>query len=117
MPWEGVAAERAGVELTSFKLADYGIPYCYSPVLAAHPQTLSENPGLVCSFLAATAKGFEWAAQNPREAAEVLCAEVAADEANSGRPLPEPLDPGMVAASQEVVSKAYVDAHSSNWGR
>jgi hypothetical protein len=29
MPWEGVAAQRAGVELNVFKLGDYGIPYCY----------------------------------------------------------------------------------------
>lgn len=79
MPWEGVAAQRAGVDLNVFKLADYGIPYCYSPVLAAHPQTLDQNPGLVKAFMAATARGYEYAAEHPAEAAELLCAEVAAD--------------------------------------
>lgn len=81
MPWEGVAAQRAGVDLNVFKLADYGIPYCYSPVLAAHPQTLAQNPDLVKSFLAATARGYEYAAEHPAEAAELLCSEVAADVA------------------------------------
>lgn len=117
MPWEGVAAQRAGIELNAFKLSDYGIPYCYSPVLAAHPQTLSQNTELVKAFLAATAKGFEYAAQNPAEAAELLCQQVAADVAQAAKPLPEPLDPAMVAASQQVISQHYVDAGSNKWGR
>lgn len=33
-------AERAGVQLNTFKLEDYGVAYGYSPVLAAHPDTL-----------------------------------------------------------------------------
>lgn len=79
MPWEGVAAQRSGVELNAFKLSDYDIPYGYSPVLAAHPQTLAQNPDLARAFLAATARGYDYAAQHPDEAAELLCAEVAAD--------------------------------------
>ncbi|MEJ7660812.1 MAG: ABC transporter substrate-binding protein [Hymenobacter sp.] len=31
--WEGIEAETNGVQLTKFRLADYGIPYGYSPVL------------------------------------------------------------------------------------
>jgi hypothetical protein len=117
MPWEGVAAERAGVELNVFKLRDYGVTYCYSPVLAAHPQTLAQQPDLVRSFLAATARGFACAAANAEAAGRLLCAEVAADAA-AGRlpPLPEPLDEAMVLASQRVVGGAYLDAHGQ-WGR
>lgn len=117
MPWEGVAAQRAGVELNAFKLGDYGIPYCYSPVLAAHPQTLASNPDMVKTFLAATAKGFEYAAQNPAESAQLLCAEVDADVAASGKQLPEPLDPDMVAASQQIIGQHYLEAGSEKWGR
>lgn len=40
MGWEGVEAQRRGVELNEFKLEDYGIPYGYSPVLAAQIETL-----------------------------------------------------------------------------
>lgn len=117
MPWEGVAAERAGIQLNVFKLGDYQIPYCYSPVLAAHPDTLSQNPSLVKAFLAATAKGYQFAAQHPAEAAEVLCSEVAADVARQGKPQPEPLDAGMVAASQQIISQHYLESSSNAWGR
>lgn len=39
MPWEGVLAQRAGLELTAFNPED-SVPYGYSPVLAAHPDFL-----------------------------------------------------------------------------
>jgi len=65
MPWEGVAAQHAGLELNVFKFEDYNIPYGYSPVVAAHPDTLASQPDLMCSFLAASARGFEWAASEP----------------------------------------------------
>jgi ABC-type nitrate/sulfonate/bicarbonate transport system substrate-binding protein len=113
-----VAAQRANIPLNTFMLEDYGIPYCYSPVLAAHPDTLASQPETVRSFLAATAKGYEWAAANPQDAAAVLCAEVSADcAAAGGKPLPEELDAEMVAQSQEIVAAAYlskVDNSSSS---
>jgi len=39
MPWEGVIARRAGVELNAFNPADY-LDYGHSPVLVAHPDFL-----------------------------------------------------------------------------
>ena len=38
--WEGVDAQLKGVELNTFSLDEYGVPYGYTPVLAALPQTL-----------------------------------------------------------------------------
>jgi hypothetical protein len=38
--WEGVEASMAGVDLNTFKLEDYKIPYGYSPLMVAHPDTL-----------------------------------------------------------------------------
>jgi NitT/TauT family transport system substrate-binding protein len=40
--WEGIQARRAGIDLNVFRLEDYGVAYGYSPVLAAHPDTLAE---------------------------------------------------------------------------
>lgn len=40
MGWEGVEARRKGIELNEFKLEDYGIPYGYTPVLAAEMDSL-----------------------------------------------------------------------------
>jgi ABC-type nitrate/sulfonate/bicarbonate transport system substrate-binding protein len=117
LPWEGVAAQRANIPLNTFKLEDYGIPYCYSPVLAAHPDTLASQPDTVRSFLAATAKGYEWAAANPKEAAALLCAEVEKDSAApGGKPLPEPLELAMVEQSQEAIAAAYLNKSSSSGG-
>jgi ABC-type nitrate/sulfonate/bicarbonate transport system substrate-binding protein len=116
MPWEGVAAQQSGLELNVFKLEDYNIPYGYSPVLAAHPDILKSQPDLVRSFLAASARGFEFAAQHPEEAAELLLAEVAKDVEASGKPLPTPLDPSVVQESQKLISKCYLDQGNKGWG-
>jgi hypothetical protein len=38
--WEGVEAEMAGTQLNVFRLEDYQVPYGYSPLLVAHPDTI-----------------------------------------------------------------------------
>lgn len=40
MGWEGVDAERKGVKLNAFTLADASIPYGYTPVLIASTSML-----------------------------------------------------------------------------
>ena len=37
---EGVQAQMDGIKLNIFKLADYGIPYGFTPTLIAIPETL-----------------------------------------------------------------------------
>ena len=39
--WEGVLARRAGLSLNLFAPEDFGVPYGYSPVLAARPDVLT----------------------------------------------------------------------------
>lgn len=114
MPWEGVLAQQAGLELHAFDPAAYGVPYGYSPVLAALPQTLQQRPAAVRAFLDATARGYSWAAAHPDEAAALLVDAVAV--ATAGRPLPQPLEPRMVAASQRLVGSAYLHPSSQRWG-
>ena len=43
--WEGIMAQRAGFELNAFCPNDFKVPYGYSPVLVAHPDTLRRVPG------------------------------------------------------------------------
>jgi hypothetical protein len=38
--WEGVDAELKGVELNVFQLEKFGVPYGYTPILVALPETL-----------------------------------------------------------------------------
>uniref|UniRef100_A0A7S0QQF2 Thiamine pyrimidine synthase n=1 Tax=Pyramimonas obovata TaxID=1411642 RepID=A0A7S0QQF2_9CHLO len=107
--WEGVEAKRQGVELNTFMVQDYGIPYGYAPCLVAHPETLADEPDMVRAFLRATARGFEWAAAHPDEAADIL---VKAAMDDSGFVL----DADMVRMSQRELGEAYLDAEGK-WGR
>ena len=62
-----------------------------------------DNASTAKAFLQATAKGYEYAASHPEEAAKILCSEVARD--TSSQPLPTPLDPDMVLQSQQILSE------------
>jgi ABC-type nitrate/sulfonate/bicarbonate transport system substrate-binding protein len=70
--WEGIEAENFEEKLRYFKMKDYGIPYSYSPVIAASEATLADKKSAYTAFLSATKKGFLQAAQHPTQAVEVL---------------------------------------------
>lgn len=70
--WEALQAEAEGVELTNFKLADYDIPYSYSPVIAADKEKLNHNKIAITNFLNATKAGYFYAKDHPEKAAEIL---------------------------------------------
>ncbi|XP_024533513.1 uncharacterized protein LOC112347219 [Selaginella moellendorffii] len=104
--WEGVQAKRKGIELNEFILEEYGIPYCYSPVVIAHPDTLEEKPDVVRGFLRASAKGFAYSTANIESSAKILLAQA-----------PEHLDDlDMVMESLEFLSKTFLANPSGEWG-
>ncbi|NVO30063.1 ABC transporter substrate-binding protein [Hymenobacter lapidiphilus] len=70
--WEGVEAELRGVPLTSFRLADYGIPYGYSPVIMASERQLRARTAAYRKFVQATKQGFLHAQARPAETAVLL---------------------------------------------
>ncbi len=75
----------------------------YTPVLIANNDLLTQRPHLARAFLEATKEGYEYAAAHPREAADMLLAQV-----------PE-LEPSLVYASQEFLAPYYLDTTHS-WG-
>ena len=96
------------------KLQDYPVNYFsfisiddvfdyYTPVIAANDGFAAENPDLVRGVLRAAKRGYEFAAENPAEAAAILCEQV-----------PE-LDPKLIAAAQESISPEYI-SDASSWG-
>mmetsp|Transcript_45891 Transcript_45891/g.93657 ORF Transcript_45891/g.93657 Transcript_45891/m.93657 type:complete len:215 (-) Transcript_45891:200-844(-) len=113
MGWEGIEAELKGVKLNAFGLEQYQIPYGYSPLLVAHPDTLSAHADMVKRFLAATAKGYKFASEKPEEAAKLFLK--AAAEEHAAHPLPTPLDEKMVVASHVYTAKHFLHA-SGRWG-
>nr|WP_299342748.1 ABC transporter substrate-binding protein [Allomuricauda sp.] len=72
MNWEGVQAQDKGIELRTFRLSDYAIPYGYSPVIMASREAVDSYINEYSSFLKATKKGFLHARENPEEATTIL---------------------------------------------
>ena len=70
--WEGVAAINHKDELRYFKMSDYGIPYSYSPVIAACESKMNERLEAYKSFMAASKKGFLYSQQNLEASADIL---------------------------------------------
>ncbi len=72
MPWEGLEAERDGIGLHAFLLDEYDVPYGYTPLLLANPETINQASETLEAFLEATAAGYELAATEPAAAARIL---------------------------------------------
>ncbi|HLO36829.1 MAG TPA: ABC transporter substrate-binding protein [Candidatus Deferrimicrobium sp.] len=73
--WEGVEADQRGIKLRYFQFADYGFPEFYQVVLACDRQWLANEPDAARRFVAATVRGFQFAADNADEAAAILVSE------------------------------------------
>jgi ABC-type nitrate/sulfonate/bicarbonate transport system substrate-binding protein len=70
--WEGIQATLDHEPVKYFRYADYGVPNQYSVMLETSAADLADKPDLVRRFLAASRTGWEYAAQHPREAAQML---------------------------------------------
>ncbi len=102
--WDGIATELAGLETNYLDFRKLNSVFdFYTPVLVGGEKYLEENPENAKKFLEATAKGYEYAIQNPDEAAEILV-----------KNAPE-LDIKLVKASQEYMAEQY-KAEKENWG-
>lgn len=102
--WTGVEAELRDKDIDIVYLTDYSekLDY-YTPVLATNEKMIGENPEMVKSFVAAAAKGYEFAIENAEDAAAILSA--AAPE----------LDADLVLASQQWLADKYKD-DAPRWG-
>lgn len=102
--WAGVKTELEGLETDYFEFADIDPVFdYYTPVIIANNKFLKENPETAKAFLKALSKGYEFAIENPEEAADILCKEA-----------PE-LDKELVLASQKYLADRY-QAEAKCWG-
>lgn len=100
--WDGIKCKQAGLDTNylAFRDMDEIFDY-YSPVIIANNEYISQNPDITRAFLSAVKKGYEDAAKDSEEAAEILCKNV-----------PE-LDETLVKESQKYLSEQYIaDADS-----
>ncbi|MCI3927174.1 ABC transporter substrate-binding protein [Paenibacillus sp. TRM 82003] len=102
--WTGVESELRGEPIDIVWLTEYSekLDY-YTPVIVTNEKRIAEEPELVEKFMRATAKGYTYAAEHPKEAADALIAAV-----------PE-LNKELVVASQEWLSPRYID-DAARWG-
>jgi ABC-type nitrate/sulfonate/bicarbonate transport system substrate-binding protein len=73
--WEGIDAQQRGIDLRTFRFTDYGFPDFYQVVLACDRDWLQREPDVANAFIGATVRGFEFAAQDPDAAAQILIAQ------------------------------------------
>lgn len=102
--WDGIQAELKNIPINMIYVKDLSpaLDY-YTPVLIASEDKIKNDPEQVKAFMAATSKGYEFAIENPEEAAEALLAA-------------EPdLDAELVKASQQWLADRY-QADAPRWG-
>ncbi len=104
--WAGIACEVAGLETDYFAFGELDPVFdFYTPVIIANDQLLQDDPETVRAFLSALSRGYEFAMENPRAAADILME--AAPELRSNAEL--------VYASQEYLAGEYA-ADADRWG-
>ncbi|EXX84620.1 ABC transporter substrate-binding protein [Paenibacillus darwinianus] len=102
--WTGVEAELRGEPINMVYLTDYSdkLDY-YTPVLATSEKMIADKPDIVRAFVEGAAEGYNFAIDNPEEAADVLIAAV-----------PD-LNKELVKASQKWLAPKYRD-DAARWG-
>lgn len=70
--WEGVEAKSFKDQLSYYKMEDFGIPYSYSPVIAASLSKAKEDDDAYKAFLKATKKGFLYCKTDSKASVELL---------------------------------------------
>lgn len=103
--WAGVKTELEGLETDYFAFAEINPVFdYYTPVIISSNKFLEEHPDTAKAFMTALSKGYQYAIENPEEAADILC-----------KVAPE-LDKELVVASQKYLTEQY-QADAQYWGQ
>ncbi|MBQ9534477.1 MAG: ABC transporter substrate-binding protein [Clostridia bacterium] len=106
--WGAITAELRDFDYDFTFFKDYGeVMDYYTPIMTANNDFLKNDPEAAKAFLAATAKGYEYAIENPEEAAKIL---IEGDTTGSLKDSEE-----LVVASQKWMCDQY-KAEVSRWG-
>lgn len=103
--WDVKQLEVQNVEHTFFRMSEIDRLDYYTPVIIANNDYLKNYPEQARKFIAATAKGYEYAIANPREAADILMEENPELKVNAE----------LVYASMEFLKNEYT-ADAPQWG-
>lgn len=102
--WDGIEAKRRGIDLNYIWLKDLNpaLDY-YTPVIVTTERNITQKPKIVKKFMKAVHDGYEYAINNPNNAASILI-----------HSAPE-LNDQLVQNSQLWLSKEY-KAEAQQWG-
>jgi ABC-type nitrate/sulfonate/bicarbonate transport system substrate-binding protein len=102
--WDGIASQIDGLPINYIELRqlDSRLDY-YTPVIITSNDIIENNPELAEKFMTATTQGYEYAIENPQEAAKIL-SKYAPD-----------YDLEMLTKSQEYLADKYSE-DSEQWG-
>lgn len=104
--WAGIACQTAGLETDYFEFADINPVFdYYTPIIIGNNAWLEENSETAKAFIDALSKGYTFAVENPKDAADILMDAAPELRANSE----------LVYASQEYLASEYI-ADASKWG-
>lgn len=106
--WGGINAKVNKIDTDFFYFKDLNKTFdYYTPVIIANNTFLKENPQAAKDFLTATRKGYEYAIENPEEAAQILI-----DSDNTGA-LTDSEE--LVVESQKWIANEYI-SDAKQWG-
>lgn len=106
--WGGISAKLSGLEFDYFNFTDIDPVFdYYTPILIGNNAFIEQNPEATKALLSALKKGYEYAIENPEEAAQIL---VDGDTTGS---LKDSLE--LVTESQKWLSTQY-KAEVAQWG-
>jgi NitT/TauT family transport system substrate-binding protein len=105
--WEGIEATLSNEPVKYFEYADYGLPNQYSVMLVTSKDAATGKADLVKSFLAASQKGWDYAAANPREAGQLMI------DANPGVFTNTEL---VFQSAQQMADGGYLLGPKGHWG-
>jgi ABC-type nitrate/sulfonate/bicarbonate transport system substrate-binding protein len=98
MAWEGIEAEMRGQPLKTFSYTDYGFPDAYNVLLIGNSPWLRDHPDLAAKFVQAAQRGYQFAADDPDRAAQLLI------DANPGAFT----EPELVTRSQHMLADRFL---------
>lgn len=106
--WGGIATKQSGMEFDYFYFKDVEPVFdYYTPILVANNDFLKSDIDTAKAFLIATKKGYEYAIQNPEDAAQIL---IDSDTTNSLKD-----SDTLVTESQKYLAEQYI-ADAPYWG-
>lgn len=106
--WDGVMAEHQKLDTNYFYFKDYApeLNY-YTPIIIANNDYLKNHSEEAKKVMRAIKKGYQYAIEHPKEAAEILIQKV-----------PElKEDSAFVLKSQDYLSKHYAPQGKAHWGK